>query len=71
MGRQRNVPRIKHNGFVSGSDRCHCVLEGGRDYMEEDCSIRPKFRALASARLQELLGSKTEAEAVLGVLGWC
>jgi hypothetical protein len=38
--------------------------------MEEDCSIRPKYRALASARLQQLLGSKPDAEAVLGVLGW-
>ena len=44
------------------------VLEAGSEYMEEDCSIRSKYRALASARLTELLGSK--AEAVLGVLGW-
>jgi hypothetical protein len=46
------------------------VLESGRDYMEKDCSIRPKYRALALARLQELFSSKSEAEAVLGVLGW-
>jgi hypothetical protein len=46
------------------------VLESGRDYMEEACSIRPKYRTLASARLEELLGSKSEAEAVLEVLGW-
>jgi hypothetical protein len=46
------------------------VLDAGRDYMEEDCSIRPKYRALASARLQELLGAKSDAETVLGVLGW-
>jgi hypothetical protein len=46
------------------------VLEAGCDYMEEDWSIRPKYRALASARLQELLGAKSEAETVLGVLGW-
>lgn len=46
------------------------VLEGGRDYMEKDCSIRPSYRALALDRLQELLDSKTEAEAILGVLGW-
>jgi hypothetical protein len=46
------------------------VLEAGDDFTEEDCSIRPKNRAMASARLQELLGSKSEAEAVLGVLGW-
>jgi hypothetical protein len=46
------------------------VLEAGKEYMEEDCSIRLKYRALASARLQKLLGSKPDAEAVLGVLGW-
>jgi hypothetical protein len=46
------------------------VLEAGDDFTEEDCSIRSKYRALGSARLQELLGSKTEAEAVLGALGW-
>jgi hypothetical protein len=44
------------------------VLEAGREYLEKDYSIRPKFRAQASARLQELLGSISEAEAVLGVL---
>jgi hypothetical protein len=46
------------------------VLEAGREYMEEDCSIRPKCRLLASARLQKLLGSKPDAESVLGALGW-
>jgi hypothetical protein len=46
------------------------VSEAGDAYMEEDYSIRPDFRELASARLQELLGSKSDAEAVLGVLGW-
>jgi hypothetical protein len=46
------------------------VLDAGDDYTEEDCSVRPKYRALASGRLQELLGSKSEAEAVLRVLGW-
>ncbi len=46
------------------------VLESGDKYTEEDCSIRPEFRALASARLQELLGLKSDAEAVLDGLGW-
>ena len=46
------------------------VLKAGSDYMEEDFSIRPKYRALASACLQHLLGSKSDAEAVLGILGW-
>jgi hypothetical protein len=45
-------------------------LEAGSDFVEEDCSIRPKYRALASDRLQELLGSKRDAEEVLGALGW-
>jgi len=46
------------------------VLESRDEYMEEDCSIRPKFRAFALDRLQELLGTKSNAQAVLGVLGW-
>jgi hypothetical protein len=46
------------------------VLQAGPAYMDEDFSIRPTYRALASARLEELLGSKPEADAVLGVLGW-
>ncbi len=46
------------------------VLESGRDYSDADCSIRPEYRDIASARFQELLGSKSEAEAVLKVLGW-
>lgn len=46
------------------------VLEARDGYMEEDCSIRPEFRELASARVQELLGSKLHAEAILTVLGW-
>jgi hypothetical protein len=46
------------------------VLEARDEYMEEDCSIRPKYRTLAAARLQELLGSKPQAEATLGALGW-
>jgi hypothetical protein len=46
------------------------VLESRDRYMEEDCSIRPKFKALALDRLQKLLGTKSGAQAVLGVLGW-
>lgn len=46
------------------------VLEAGSDFTEADCSIRPKYRTLASTRLHELLGSKRDAETVLGVLGW-
>ena len=46
------------------------VLESRRAYTEEDCSIRPNYCALALTRLQELLGSRFEAEAVLRVLGW-
>jgi hypothetical protein len=46
------------------------VVEAGSKYMEEDCSIRPKYRSLASARLRDLIGSKTDVEAVLAGLGW-
>lgn len=46
------------------------LLEAGREYMEDDCSIRAQYRDLASARIQELLGSKSETEAVLEALGW-
>jgi hypothetical protein len=46
------------------------VIEAGREYMEEDCSIRSQYCDLASARIQELLGSKAKAEAVLEELGW-
>ncbi len=46
------------------------VLESGDEHMEEDFSIRPEFRELASAKMQELLGARPDAEAVLAVLGW-
>ncbi len=46
------------------------VAEAGNAYMDEDCSIRPAFRALASARLQELIGSRPHTDVVLGLLGW-
>jgi hypothetical protein len=46
------------------------VRESKGDYMEEDCSIRPEFKALALDRLQVLLGSKADAKAVLGELSW-
>jgi hypothetical protein len=46
------------------------VLELGDEYTEEDCAIRPAFKALAATRFQELLGSKSDAETILGILGW-
>jgi len=46
------------------------ILEVGRNYMKDDCSIRPEFRAMLSKQLQVLLGTELEAETVLGVLGW-
>jgi hypothetical protein len=46
------------------------VLESGQEFTEEDCSIRAAFKTLAAIRFQELLGSKSIAEAVLGELGW-
>jgi hypothetical protein len=46
------------------------VLEAGGDFTDDDCSIRPKYHAQACARIQLFLGSKAEADAVLGALGW-
>jgi hypothetical protein len=46
------------------------VLEAGSAFTEENCCIRPESRELALARLAMLLGSRTSAESVLGVLGW-
>jgi len=46
------------------------VSEAGDAFMEADCSVRPEFRQLALARLQELLGSESDVESVLSVLGW-
>jgi hypothetical protein len=46
------------------------VLKAGDDFWRKDCSIRPEFRVLAAARLEELLDSKSGAEEILGVLGW-
>src|SRR5205823_3538232 len=42
------------------------VLESGREYLEEDCSIRPKYREMASSCVQDLLGSKSKARPYLG-----
>lgn len=46
------------------------VSEAGDEFLADDYSVRPEYRALASARLEELLGAKPDAEAVLDVLGW-
>jgi hypothetical protein len=46
------------------------VHEAGDDFTDENCAIRFNYRTFASARIQELLGSKSEAEAVLGKLRW-
>jgi hypothetical protein len=46
------------------------VLESREECLQDGCAIRPKFRALALGRLQELLGAESDAQAVLGVLGW-
>ena len=46
------------------------VCEFRDEYMAEDCSIRPKFRAIALERFQKLLGTTTDAKAILDVLCW-
>jgi hypothetical protein len=44
--------------------------EANTEFLSADYSIRLEYRALACNRLQELLGVKSDAEAILGVLGW-
>jgi hypothetical protein len=46
------------------------VTHAGDAFMEADCSIRREIRELASFRLRDLTGSKDNAEAILGALGW-
>lgn len=46
------------------------ISDAGGAHLEVDYSIRPEFREFVSTRLQELLGSLSHAEAVLGDLGW-
>jgi hypothetical protein len=46
------------------------VLEAGSDFRSSNYLIRPKNRAKAATRLEELLGSKVGAEIVLGMFGW-
>jgi hypothetical protein len=44
--------------------------EAGNEFLAEDYSIRAECRALASMRLGELLGGRSNAEAALDLLGW-
>jgi hypothetical protein len=46
------------------------ALEAGNDFLAGDYTIRPEYRALASTRLEGLLGVKSDAQAALDVLGW-
>jgi hypothetical protein len=46
------------------------ISEAGDSYQEKDCSIRSEFTELVSARLQELLGKKSDAETTLRMLNW-
>lgn len=46
------------------------ALEAGDEFLDEDFSIRPEYLELAIARFEVRLGSRSTAEAVLGVLEW-
>ena len=46
------------------------IAEAGDSYMAEDYSIRPEFSEMVADRLDELLGSKGDAAAVLDAIGW-
>ncbi len=46
------------------------VLNAGDEFSDDDCYIRPKFRAEAISRLADILGNKNEAEAIVETAGW-
>ena len=46
------------------------VCEFRDEYLDEDCSIRPKFKMIALDRLKVILGTMSDSQAVLRVLGW-
>ena len=46
------------------------VLKGGKDLTNEECYIRPQYRAEAVSRLAEIVGDKHLAEAIVVTAGW-
>jgi hypothetical protein len=46
------------------------VLDAGDRFTDKDCVIRPEHIETATIRQGEVLGSRADAESVLGVLGW-
>ena len=46
------------------------ILNAGDEFTDDDCRIRPEFRAAALARLAEILGRKSAAEIVIEIAGW-
>lgn len=46
------------------------VLKGGDELTDDDCYIRPEFRAEAVSRLAEILEDENEAEAIVVRAGW-
>lgn len=46
------------------------IKEAGDDFTDEDCRIRDEHRDEAISRLAKILGSKLEAESVVGDAGW-
>ncbi len=46
------------------------VTEARDDFIDQECRIRPRHQAEAMQQFEEILGSRAEAEAVLGLCGW-
>jgi hypothetical protein len=46
------------------------VLEAGQALTDDESCIRPQYRSLAISRLSSLLGSESDAEAVVSGAGW-
>jgi len=44
--------------------------EAGRDFLDDDCIVRPQHRKLAVARLSPILGDKSLAEIAVASAGW-
>lgn len=45
------------------------VKDARNDFTDQECRIRPRHQAEAMRRFEEILGSRAEAEAVLGLCG--
>ena len=46
------------------------VSRAGENLVNDDCSIRPEFRAQVVSQLTQILGDEREAEAIVQTAGW-